>query len=310
MSDPALNNQNQSYVDSYVPPTSSQGDSQSSAQVTSSNQPDDALKKLEELVAEFETKKDQQKSQQLSDVESLQQVADKKSPKVDSSVSQSDPLVELEKALEEYEQKYKQRVAETGQDQPVATENKAKGKVSLESFEKALAAEEAKMKAQKPDLQSSPTSENNIQEIPDGESIEEQNIFELLGVSDATDQEKESFLDELQQALWDDFLDKDLALLVSESELAEIEKVKNDSSLSDDKRQAALIEKIEKFVPDIEEVMLEKALALKEDMIWERLDGIRQSFKQNNQDETKLNEAEEHFKQHRWKTGTQILNSL
>ncbi len=308
MSDPALNNQNQSYVDSYVPPTS--GSQPSTSQpMTNTKQADfDPLKKLEELVTEFETKKDEQKSQQLADVENLQQLAENKTKEAIQTAQQVDPLAELEKALEAYEQKYKQRVAEAKRSQPAKPEEKsASDKVSLTSFEQALATEENKVKAEQPLVSESVKAD---QPVSEAESIEEQNIFDLLGVSDATDQEKESFLDELQQALWDDFLAKDLALLVTESELAEIEKVKNDVSLAEEKRQAALIEKIEQFVPDIEEIMLEKALALKEDMLWERLVGIRESFKQNNQDQTKLDEAEQHFKAGRWRSGTKLLNSL
>lgn len=313
MSDPALNNQNQSYVDSYVPPTG--GNQPSTSQPMTNTKPGnfDPLKKLEELVTEFETKKDEQKSKQLADVENLQQLAENKTKEVVQTAHQQvDPLAELEKALEEYEQKYKQRVAEAKQPQTAPTEGKsASNKVSLTSFEQVLTAEENKVKAEQSTVSESVKVDQPVSKTDsETESIEEQNIFDLLGVSDATEQEKESFLDELQQALWDDFLAKDLALLVSESELAEIEQVKNDTGLAEEKKQAVLIEKIEQFVPDIEEIMLEKALALKEDMLWERLSGIRESFKQGNQDQTRLDEAEQHFKAGRWRSGTKLLNSL
>lgn len=293
MSDPATNNQNQSYVDSYAPPTlgaSPVQTNQDPAQSTS-----DPLKKLEELVSEFETTKDEKKSKQLADLESMQQaVPEDKKPE-----GKVDPLAELEKSLDEYEQKYKDRVEASKQGSQPSNEEK----VSVDNFERALEQEEAKVKE-------TPLSvEPKVDQSVEGESIEEQNIFDLLGVSDASEEEKESFLDELQQALWEDFLAKDLSLLVSESEMSEIETIKTQEG-NDEEKQAALIKKIEELVPDIEEVMLEKALELKEDMVMERLAGIRESFVQENKGLERLDEAESHLKNGHWKTGTQVLNSL
>jgi hypothetical protein len=275
MSDPATNNQNQSYVDSYAPPTSPTPAPQQATPPSN----DDPLKKLEELVADFETKKEEKKTEQLSTIEDLK----KKAEVVKGPAKKADPLAELEKALDQYEKKYKDRV-EAAKTEP-----------------------EKKMEVVSPP----PVKEEPVAEASEsGENIEEQNIFDLLGVSDASDDEKESFLDELQHALWDDFLDKDLALLVSEEEMAEIEKIQADASLADDKKQAALIKKIEEHVSDIEEIMMEKALELKEDMVFERVEGIRESFKQNGQDESRLDEVISHLKKGHWKTGSKILNSL
>lgn len=312
MSDPALTNQNQSYVDSYVPPTAgvtSPAPANIQTQTPTQNSTFDPLKKLEELVAEFEVKKDQKKSEQLADIKNLQQqAAEKVMPAVNpGSASAADPLAELEKALDEYEKKYKEKVAAAKQPQASVsaqvqpTVKPADDKVSLQDLK--LAVDDFEQK----NASKVVTAKH---EVAADESIDEQNIFDLLGVNDATDQEKEAFLDELQQALWEDFLEKDLVLLVSEAELAEITKIKDDASLNAEQKQVKLIAKIEEFVPDIEEIMLEKALELKEDMVLERLDGLKQSFQQNNQDLTKLVEAEDYFKNGHWKTGAQILNAL
>ncbi|MCC6711148.1 MAG: hypothetical protein IT416_02225 [Candidatus Pacebacteria bacterium] len=346
MSDPALNNQNQSYVDSYVPPTSGQV-SVNSASVTSMPvaSANDPLKKLEELVAEFENKKDEKKADQLKDLKSLEAAATASKPTSDSNLMSkpdttqaTDPLAELEKALDEYEKKYKDRVAAAKQvnppvsrsedkaiglgqalDQvkakapvlPVGPNSESTDKVSLKDLEKAVTEFEQQTTDQDklvtPVLEQTPSKVNTNDT---DESIDEQNIFDLLGVSDASDQEKEAFLDELQQALWEDFLEKDLILLVSEQEMLELDKIKTNTGLGEEQRQAQLIAKIEQLVPDIEEIMLEKALELKEDMVLERLQGIRESFQQANQNEAQLDIVADHFKNGRWKTGTQLLNSL
>jgi hypothetical protein len=305
MSDPATNNQNQSYVDSYAPPTlgASPVKQDPTTNKTQTDDSFDAMKKLEELVSEFETTKDEKKSQQLAEIKDLDKDAPAKEEKK-AAGDKVDPLAELEKALDEYEKKYKARV-EAAKKNPQPALPKSADKVSLEDFEKALSTEEAKA-----DKTVEPKTEDKVEQAVDGEGIEEQNIFDLLGVSDASEEEKESFLDELQQALWEDFLEKDLSLLVSESEMTEIEAIRSKEGMSDEDKQAELIKKIEELVPDIEEVMLEKALELKEDMVMERLAGIRESLGQQSPNIGKLDEAEDHLKNGRWKTGTAILNSL
>ena len=142
------------------------------------------------------------------------------------------------------------------------------------------------------------------------EPIEEQNIFELLGVIDADQADKEAFLDELQQALWDDFLDKDLPLLVKPEQLEEIQQLRQQDSLSETELQSQLIAKVEELVPDVEEIILEKALELKEVMIRERLIGLKQYFTNRASKLDEIQKAEQEFSAERWKTGAQILNNL
>ena len=314
MTDPALQPSRSSYVDSYVPPQVGVANNQVIPPATStstSSSSDDALKKLEELVADYESNKDELKDIQLAEIEDLQKKTNNGvSTKVshDMNGEENDPLAELEKALGEYEKKYQEKIKANEQD--IAENPGQKTKVSAQAFDKAMDQMMAAQVAvdQPPTVQktdSVATSDENS-----GEGIDEQNIFELLGVVDATEAEKESFLDELQQALWEDFLDKDLSSLVSEKEMAEITEIKNTANLSEDDKQSKIIEKIEQSVPDIEEIMMEKALELKEDMVWERVKGNQEQMGKTGGDMRKLEAVEEYFRQNRWKTGSKILNSL
>lgn len=306
-----------SYVDSYVPPgmTSS---------VVSSNpvvkqdaiSAVDPLKQLEELVQEYELKKVQKEKEDISalkDLESLAAQSGKKKSEAGTG-EQKDPLAELEKVLEEYEKKYQEQAQKQSQasvqsqpaQQPLSVSSTASSSQPLATAMSQTVSSDsgmAKMDSEESNFETEKVSEP-------GEAIDEQNIFELLGVKTASDSEKETFLDELQQALWEDFLDKDLPLLVTEKELAEIRAVQNDTSLAEDKKQNALIEKIEKLVPDIEDIMLEKALELKEDMVWERVKGLKEHFAGKSDALTTITQAETHLKAGRWKAGTDLLNGL
>jgi hypothetical protein len=67
---------------------------------------------------------------------------------------------------------------------------------------------------------------------------------------------------------------------------------------------------VEQLVPDVEEIMLEKALELKEEMVKERLVGMKEYYAARPAEFAKINEAEQHVLAGRWKTGAQLLNTL
>jgi hypothetical protein len=142
------------------------------------------------------------------------------------------------------------------------------------------------------------------------QTLEDQNIFFLLGVSDGTDQEKEAFLDELQQVIWEDFLENDVELLVTEEEMTELKTIMAQKELNNLELQEKIIVYLEKLIPDLEEIMLEKALELKEDMVRERIAGMRTYHASNAEALTKLNQAETEMGNNQWRTAAELLNSL
>lgn len=143
-----------------------------------------------------------------------------------------------------------------------------------------------------------------------GESLEDQNIFDLLGVTDGTDQEKESFLDELQQVIWEDFLENDVKLLLTTEELKQLDELVKGESKNDLEKQEKIVVFLEKLVPDLEEIMLEKALELKADLVKERIAGMKEYFAQNQQALTTLGDAEQKIAADQWRSAAQLLNGL
>ncbi len=141
------------------------------------------------------------------------------------------------------------------------------------------------------------------------ESLEAQNIFELLGVNNGSDADKESFLDELQQVIWEDFLTSDIQLLLTRAELAEVQVIRAQNS-DPAKQQEAVVTYLEKLIPDLENIMLEKALELKREMVSERIAGMRSYLAGKPEKLAELTKAEELVRQGKWATVTRSLNSL
>jgi len=140
------------------------------------------------------------------------------------------------------------------------------------------------------------------------ESLQDQNIFYLLGVDDSTDEEKELFLDELQQVIWEDFVERDVKMIISQEEMTNLRQIM--AKGNDQDVQEEMIVYLEKLIPDLEEIMLEKALELKEDIVWERIAGMREYNLSRPEIIAKLDEVEELAKKDQWHQVAKTLNAI
>jgi len=142
------------------------------------------------------------------------------------------------------------------------------------------------------------------------QSLEAQNIFHLLGVEDGEESEKEKFLDELQQVVWDDFVENDSVLLLTEDEHAEFAKIIDKKNIPTEQMQEEALVFLEKLIPDLEEVLLEKALGLKRDMVMERVSGMKEFYASKPESLQVIAQAESLFSQDKWLDGADMLNTL
>jgi len=107
-------------------------------------------------------------------------------------------------------------------------------------------------------------------QVPVAQALEDQSIFVLLGIMNGTDDEREDFLDRLQKTIWDDFLDNDVELLLTEEEVKPLIEIINDAGLGEDAKQEKMASYLQELIPDLEGILMEKALKLKEDLVRER----------------------------------------
>lgn len=142
------------------------------------------------------------------------------------------------------------------------------------------------------------------------QALEDQNIFHLLGVTDGTDEEKEAFLDELQQVIWEDFVENDVELLVTEDEMTQFRQIVDKNYEDEAQKQEDMIVFLEKLIPDLEEIMLEKALELKEDMVRERIAGMREYYASDADALKQMDEAERLVNADQWRQAADVLNAV
>ncbi|MCB9801355.1 MAG: hypothetical protein H6773_04170 [Pseudomonadales bacterium] len=141
--------------------------------------------------------------------------------------------------------------------------------------------------------------------------LEDQNIFSLLGVTDGTEEEKSRFLDDLQQVIWEDFLENDVALLILDSEHQKLKDIIGGSSANlSIETQEKIIEYLEELIPDLEEIMVDKAVRLKADLFRERVESLKTLYVNDPQKLEMCMQAESYIHEGSWALAADTLNSL
>ena len=147
-------------------------------------------------------------------------------------------------------------------------------------------------------------------ENTDEEALENQNIFTMLDIKDQDETEREKFLEELENLIWDNFIEVELPLLLNSEEKNQADQILADTSKTEDERKEALLVYLEKFIPNLDEVMYKKALTLKKEMVEERLAKMRrQADEEHNLNlMADLDQIQELIKAGRYKTAVELLN--
>jgi hypothetical protein len=144
----------------------------------------------------------------------------------------------------------------------------------------------------------------------DDESLEGQNLFTMLALENLSEEEKQGFLKDLEQLIWDNFVEVELPLLLNNEEKSQADQILADNSKTEDERKEALLVYLDKFVPNLEDIMYKKALTLKKEMFEERLKKLREKATEENNLSliADLDQIQELVQAGRYKTAVNLLN--
>ncbi len=141
------------------------------------------------------------------------------------------------------------------------------------------------------------------------QAIQNMSIFDMLGVQ-GTEEEKEAFLTQVQDVIWQDVVETDLAPLLSDAEIEAVEKMLNDEGKTDEEKRDYLFGLIIDKVPDAESVLLTRTMQLKSDLLSERLEGMKEYFQGKAEAQSKLAQAQTLIEQQKHEEAVAILNAL
>ncbi len=142
------------------------------------------------------------------------------------------------------------------------------------------------------------------------EALADQNIFFLLGAEKSSAQEQEEFLNELQATIWEDFVHNDMELLITSQEKVGADEITNNASLTELQKQEQLLDYLDNLIPDLETIMLEKALELKQDLVKERITSIKEASPNDQLKLNRIQEVESLLSQGRWYSAGVLLNQI
>jgi|GEM_PF-3242077 len=159
-------------------------------------------------------------------------------------------------------------------------------------------------------FQNNNDSNGQISTTKDSEALADQNIFFLLGAERSSPQEQEEFLNELQATIWEDFVQNDMGLLLTSQEKEKADEISNNSSLTELQKQEQLLDYLDTLIPDLEAIMLEKALELKQDLVKERVESLKEASVENPVKHSQVQEVESLLSQGRWRSAGTLLNQI
>lgn len=268
-----------------------------------SSEIDQLLAELDKLSKDLEEKPAVQSSEKLSNPESIidkpasteEPVLAKESTASDDKFDFDGFLSDLEKQIEEQTSKSQEIGKSESEDSKSADFRKNRPAIDPQAEDEMLKDE-------------TEVPEPIIKTGVNSEELKAQNIFEMLGLEKISDEEKNQFLDDLEAMIWDDFVAHDLELLLTSEEYAGAREILDKKDLGEEQQKEDLIAYLEKLVPDLDEVLYDKALELKSEMMGERLAKMKE-----NADQTvlaKIKEAEDLISQNHWKSAVSLLNQL
>jgi len=233
----------------------------------------------------------------------------------DQEKTQSKDL-DLDNFIDELEAKIAEQpepVSFSQEDSPGVEENFSRQRPSLDLSgvaEEQTPIATPTLSASEPEAATQPVEPVEPVEAVDEENLESQNIFTMLGLDSLEKLEKEDFLADLEELIWENFIEVELPLLLNSEERTQAEQILADKSKEENERKEALLTYLEKFIPDLEEIMYKKALSLKKEMFEERMKKIREEANEENNLGllADLDQIQELIEAGRYKTATELLN--
>lgn len=141
-------------------------------------------------------------------------------------------------------------------------------------------------------------------------ALSELNIFEILGVTDVSPEDKEALLGELQDAIWEQLVDSEIADTMTETDLVQFEAILNEENMNLDEKRSQLFAVLNDRIPNLDEKLAESTNRMKHELLESRIDGLSEYFAQDAVSLAKVNEAHDVFEAGNYAHAISLLNEL
>lgn len=145
---------------------------------------------------------------------------------------------------------------------------------------------------------------------PSSEALIDQDVFVLLGVEDGADEQKQEFLDELVQVVWDDFVEEEAPELLKEADRHKLQELYTGSKTKELSNQGVTVDFLNARIPDLDRHIVALAAELKRSLMEERVAGMRELYKADPKALATIAQAETLIMQDKWRSAAMLLNGL
>jgi TolA-binding protein len=99
-------------------------------------------------------------------------------------------------------------------------------------------------------------------------------------------------------------------LLLTEDEMKKLTDIVEKEGIEDVQKQEQIVEFLEKIIPDLEDIMLEKALKLKSDMVEERVVSLESMYSQDEKKSGLIKDVKKKMEENKWADVVDLLNEI
>ncbi|SRR5258708_2876402 len=122
------------------------------------------------------------------------------------------------------------------------------------------------------------------------QSLRDIDLIMLLDFQ-GSEEEKQAFIQEMQNAVWQDIADTDLVGQLTDTEMEEIMKMLSDETVPAAAKQEMVTAQLMGKFPNIKEIVSHRALQFKADLFRERAEGIKMHYASNPENVQKVEQA-------------------
>jgi hypothetical protein len=99
-------------------------------------------------------------------------------------------------------------------------------------------------------------------------------------------------------------------LLLTDEEVQGLIEIINRTDVDEEEKQGLMLEYLQGLIPDLDELLLEKASKLKKDLTWERLMSLEELYAGDQEKMGKLAEARHLAEEGQWRSAAVVLNAI
>lgn len=142
------------------------------------------------------------------------------------------------------------------------------------------------------------------------QDLNQLNIFDILG-SEGSPEEKEEFLNLMEQAIVEEMVDTEFADNLSDEEVTQIGQIfDNEDQLSAEEMREQIIELLSSSRPNIDDLLIEYTNKAKQQLLYERIEGLKEFYKADQAGLAKLDEAYQLYQAKDYIQAVAVLNDL